>query len=185
MAGERNFYNQLNSLKISEAMGDAPKVQALVNPVNLEAQNASLLGAINLVNAALMRDGRHIPNTGRIFTTTATESGVKTLVDFGGNGGAPAEGEVWRIICCTVESVAGGSGSVTHTLWLSGAVGSGFASQSQQIAKRAVTSPPVILNEEVEYPNALEIDEKMRLYYMAERSSLTSAVLQVYAYRLR
>jgi len=176
VASDKKFYEQLNTLKVEDAPADT--IQLLSNPVHLEENNKSVLDAIIQVNKATMRDGKHIPATSAIKTGTATESGTRTTIDFGGTDGAPKKGEVWRIISMTIESVSGGSGSVTYDIYLLN------GSEIQAIAKRSVTSPPVIINDEVEYPAGLEIDENTILQFTATRSSLTSSKIQVYAYRL-
>ena len=177
MASDKKFYEQLNTFTIAD--NPASTVQLLSNPVHYQASNKEVLDAIIQVNRAGMRDGQHIPATSSIKTATATESGTRTTIDFGGVNGAPSKGEVWRVISMTIASVAGGSGSVTYDISLLN------GSEIQYIAKRAVTSPPVIINDEVEYPAGLELDENTILQFTATRTSLSSAKIQVYCYRIR
>jgi len=176
MGSDRKFFEQLNTLKVEDAPGDS--IQALSNPVHLQESNKSVLDAIIKVNKAILRDGKHIPGTASIKTGTATESGTRTTIDFGGTDGAPKKGEVWGISAMTIESVAGGSGDATYEVFVVD------GSEIQSVVKRAQTTPPVHLNQELEYPHGLEIDENIILQFSATRSSLSSAKIQVYASRL-
>ena len=87
--------------------------------------------------------------------------------------------EVWAISAMTIESVAGGSGDVTYEIFV------GDGTELQSVVKRAQTSPPVHLNQELEYPHGLEIDENLTLQFSATRSSLSAAKIQVLTYRIR
>tara|TARA_R110002096_G_scaffold361203_1_gene554314 strand:- start:1711 stop:2247 length:537 start_codon:yes stop_codon:yes gene_type:complete len=178
VASDKNFFDQLNTKTIGD--NAASTVQALSNPVHLQSSNKELLDAIIQVNRAGMRDaGQHIPATSSIKTATATESGTRVTIDFGGDGGSPSKGEVWAISAMTIESVAGGSGDVTYEIFV------GDGTELQSVVKRAQTSPPVHLNQELEYPHGLEIDENLTLQFSATRSSLSAAKIQVLTYRIR
>jgi hypothetical protein len=174
---EKRFFQGLNTKKVSDVPSSA--IKTLSDPVSLEGQNKEVLQSIVLVNEATMRDGNHIPATGSIKTGTATESGTRATIDFGGTNGNPSKGEVWGISAMTIESVAGGSGDVIYEVFV------GDGTELQSVVKRTQTTPPVHLNQELEYPHGLEIDENMTLQFSATRASLSSAKIQVYAYRLR
>ena len=173
---EKNFYEKLNTKKIEDIPADT--IQILSNPVHLEEKNKDLLNAIIKVNKATMRDGKHIPATGAIKTAIATESASLNTIDFGGENGAPKKGEVWAISAMTIENVSGGSGDVIYEVLVTD------GTESQSIVKRTQTTPPVNLNQELEYPHRLEIDSNVQLRFSATRSGLTAAKIQVYAYRL-
>lgn len=177
MASDKNFFEQLNTKTIGD--NAASTVQALSNPVHIQSSNKEVLDAIIQVNRAGMRDGQHIPATSAIKTADATESGTRVIIDFGGDGGSPSQGEVWAISAMTIESVAGGSGDVTYEVFV------GDGTELQSVVKRAQTSPPVHLNQELEYPHGLEIDENNTLQFNATRSSLSAAKIQVLTYRIR
>lgn len=172
MATDKKFYEQLNSKIIGEL--DALTIQTLSNPVHLESGNKSILEAIKLVNNASFRsDGGPLPGSSVIATATATESGTRVVIK------NPQVGEVWRVIAMTVESVAGGSGDVTYEVFV------GDGTELQSIIKRAQTSPPVNLNQELEYPAGLTLDSNNTLQFSATRTSLSSAKIQVLMTRIR
>ena len=170
------IWDQLNTRTLfGSAKATAEEVNTQEKDIHLEVKNRALLADTVLINRSLMRDGLHIPGTGEIATAEATESGVRTVIK------APLPGEVWRVISMTIESVDGGSGSVTYDIYVYDSVNG----EIQAIAKRAVTSPPVIINDEVEYPAGLQLDENTELQFSATRTSLSSAVIQVLMYRVR
>jgi len=174
---DKKFYEQLNTFTIGD--NPASTVQLLSNPVHYQASNKEILDAIIQVNRAGMRDGQHIPATASIKTATATESGTRVVIDFGGTDGNPSKGEVWAITAMTVETVVGGSGDVIYEVFV------GDGTELQSVVKRTQTSPPVNLNQELEYPHGLEIDENNSLQFSATRISLSSSKIQVLAYRIR
>jgi len=172
VASDKKFYEQLNSKIIGEL--DALTIQTLSNPVHLESGNKSILDAINLVNNASFRsDGGPLPATSVIATATATESGTRVVIK------QPQLGEIWRVIAMTIESVAGGSGDVVYDIFV------GDGTELQNITKRTQTSPPVHINQELEYPAGLTIDSNNSLQFSATRSSLSSAKIQVLMTRIR
>ena len=177
MPTDKRFYEQLNTFTIAD--NPASAVQQVSNPVHYQSSNKEVLDAIIQVNRAGMRDGQHIPATSSIKTATATESGTRTTIDFGGVDGAPAKGEVWGIESMTIESVAGGSGDVVYDIFV------GDGTELQNVCKRTQTRPPVHINQELEYPHGLEIDENLTLQFSATRSSLSAAKIQVLTYRIR
>ena len=110
MASDKNFFQQLNTKKISDI--PSSDIQLLSNPINLESGNKEVLSSIKLVNDASMRDGRHIPATSEIATGTPAESGVKVDVK------TPARGEVWEIDTASMESLTGGSGDAGFSFFV-------------------------------------------------------------------
>lgn len=179
MASDKKFYEQLNTFTIAD--NPASTVQLLSNPVHYQSSNKELLDAIIQVNRAGMRDGQHIPATASIKTATATESGTRVVIDFGGDGGSPSKGEVWRISAMTIATVAGGTGTVIYEVFV------GEGSELQSIVKKSVSDStvPIHMNVEGEYPVALELDENNTLQFNATRTSLSSCKIQVLTYRIR
>ena len=179
MVSDKNFFEQLNT----KTLGDnaASTIQALTDPVHLQKSNSDLLDSIIQVNRASLRDGQHIPGTSSIKTATATESGTRVVIDFGGDGGSPQKGEVWRISAMTIATVAGGTGTVIYEVFV------GEGSELQSIVKKSVSDStvPIHMNVEGEYPVALELDENNTLQFNATRTSLSSCKIQVLTYRIR
>ena len=172
MATDKKFYEQLNSKIVGDL--DALTIQTLSNPVHLESGNKSILEAIKLVNNASFRtDSGPLPGTSIIATATATESGTRVVIK------APQVGEVWRVISMTIESVAGGSGDVIYDIFV------GDGTELQNVCKRTQTTPPVHINQELEYPAGLTLDSNNSLQFSATRSGLSSAKIQVLMTRIR
>lgn len=165
------IWDQLNTKTIADNAGTEIQVQS--NPVHLQESNRLKLQDIHLINRATLRDGSPIPATSVIATATATDSGNRVIIK------QPEIGEVWRVIAMTIESVAGGSGDVTYEVFV------GDGTELQSILKRTQTTPPVNLNQELEYPDGLTLDSNNTLQFSATRTSLTSAKIQVLMTRIR
>jgi hypothetical protein len=99
------IFEQLNTKTLESVT--ASDIQSLTNPTHLEFENQFDLERYNLINKAVMRDGRPIPATSVIIQVAATESGTPVVVKL------PENGEVWEILNAHIET-SGGSGSVAH-----------------------------------------------------------------------
>ena len=108
-------WDQLNT-KTLEDGSSAQDINLQSKGVHLQESNKEVLKDVVLVNAAAQRDGRPIPNTQKIHTTTVTDTN-RTLVF------APNEGEVWSIMNITA-SRENLSGSAGVTLYLNDPVNS-------------------------------------------------------------
>jgi hypothetical protein len=126
-----------------------------------------------------MRDGSPIPGTGVVQQVSATTSGEKTLIH------TPQAGEVWQIQFISVESIAGGSGNVTHALYVA-PVEYGGSQPFLIFNSRASSSADLILiGTQNQYEGKVIYDENVSIYYEATRSSLTNSTILVHRYRIR
>lgn len=106
------IWEQLNSKTLfGSSKATAAEVNAQTRDINIEKKNVELLQDVNTINSSLMRDGRPMPGTGKIFllekTTTARE------VWF-----TPNKGEVWKLINAGSTASSGPSGSLTYYLYI-------------------------------------------------------------------
>ena len=108
MASDREFYEQLNTFTIED--NPASTIQLLSNPVHIEERNKPILDAIIQVNQAGMRDGRAIPGTSVIQTTTVTDN-TRTILF------SAAKGEVW--VLNSANAITSGASSANYTMYLS------------------------------------------------------------------
>jgi hypothetical protein len=88
-------WDQLNT-KTLEDGSSAQDINLQSKGVHLQESNKEVLKDVVLVNAAAQRDGRPIPNTQQVSTTTVTDSN-RTV------GFAPNEGEVWSVMNITAS----------------------------------------------------------------------------------
>ena len=102
------IWEQLNTKKVGD--NAASDIQLVSDPVHLQYSNRQTLGDIALVNAATMRDGLPIPNTGKIVVHTATDNTVEIVF-------RPASGEVWAVLGADASTF--GTGQNAATLFLS------------------------------------------------------------------
>jgi hypothetical protein len=89
-----DIWDNLNATKLGDEPGQVINTQT--RNIHLEKRNKQLLSDVNLINQASFRDGRPIPNSQQISTTTVTDS--NRTVAF-----TPAEGEVWSVMNITAS----------------------------------------------------------------------------------
>jgi hypothetical protein len=174
------YWAELNTVKLSD--NDATTIQAQADPTHIQADNIGRLASIKLVNDASLRDGKAMPGTGVVQQVSATTSGEKTLVH------TPNSGEVWELQLVSVESVAGGSGSVTHQLYIAPVEYGGSQPFSIFLGRSSSSAPIVLIGYSTAFENSpgkVTYDENTSIYYEATRSSLTNSTILVHRYRIR
>ena len=168
MASDKNFFQQLNTKKISDI--PSSDIQLLSNPINLESGNKEVLSSIKLVNDASMRDGRHIPATSEIATGTPAESGVKVDVK------TPARGEVWEIDTASMESLTGGSGDAVCSFFVT------QGSESMLVGSLTTDAFPTVFGASM---RGIQIDENNTLQFSATRSGVSDGKVSVLMFKVR
>ena len=99
------IWEQLNTRTLfGSAKATATQVNQQEKDIHLQENNRSLLADVNLINKALMRDGRAIPGTSKVVAITSDDSGAKFLVD------KPNPGEVWDLFGFGIIDMTGRSG---------------------------------------------------------------------------
>lgn len=168
VASDKNFYANLNTKVISDA--PSSDIQLLSNPINLESANKGVLDAVIQVNAATMRDGRHIPGTSEIATAATTESGTRVVVK------TPAKGEVWEIDTAGISSLTGGSGNAVCSFFIT------EGSEIMLVGSLTTDTFPAVIGASM---RGLQIDENNTLQVSVTRSSLSDGNAQVLLYKVR
>ncbi len=171
------YWAELNTVKLSD--NDATTIQAQANPTHIQADNIGRLASIKLVNDASMRDGLPIPSTGVVQQVSTSTSGEKVLVH------TPNGGEVWTIQFISVESIAGGSGNVTHQIFVAPVEYGGSQPFLKIISKSSSSSSPPLIGPDNQYSEKVIYDENVSIYYSATRTSLTNSTILVHRYRIR
>ena len=98
-----DIWDNLNTTKIGDDPGTVINTQT--RNIHLEKRNKELLSDVNLINQATFRDGKPIPGTQKVHTTTVTD-GNRTVAF------TPNEGEVWSVMNITLKftNITGASG---------------------------------------------------------------------------
>ena len=166
MGSDRDFYQQLNTFTIEDNPGS--KIQLLSNRVHYQSSNKEVLDAIIQVNQAGMRDGRPIPGTSEIRTTTVTDNTLTRLW-------SANPGEVW--ILNSAGAVTSGASSANYTMYLSnGTEVLAFFYDSSDDAT-------VYFTDDANW-GPITIDENIEIFGLVG-GSVTSAKWQLNMYRIR
>lgn len=166
MASDKHFYEQLNTFTIED--NPASTIQLLSNPVHYESSNKEVLDAIIQVNQAGLRDGRAIPATSVIETTTVTDN-TRTILFEG------SKGEVW--VLNSANAITSGASSANYTMYLSD--GTNLLAFFYDSSDDAT----VFFTDDANW-GPITIDENIRIEGVVG-GSVTSAKWQLNMYRIR
>jgi len=166
VASDKHFYEQLNTFTIED--NPASTIQLLSNPVHYESSNKEVLDAIIQVNQAGLRDGRAIPATSVIETTTVTDN-TRTILFEG------SKGEVW--VLNSANAITSGASSANYTMYLSD--GTNLLAFFYDSSDDAT----VFFTDDANW-GPITIDENIRIEGVVG-GSVTSAKWQLNMYRIR
>jgi len=156
------IWEQLNTRTLfGSEKATASQVNAQEKDIHLEEKNRALLADVNLINESLMRDGSHIPATGKVELIQASDSGTKTL------GFNPNPGEVWDLFGFGVIDMAGRSGACDHAVMLYDGTNYSW------IADRDAKSANSFAFEDDAYPFC-SVDENLTVVYTCTGTFTTS-----------
>lgn len=172
MARKSVIYEQLNTKKIQDS--PSTEIQTVQNPLNIEQKNAEYLREVALINQATFRgDSGPIPAETKIVTASQTDSGTKVAIY------TPSKGETWQVISVYYSGMAGGSGSITQSLWFLD------NANSQSVAWKLSASSDaaaVLVDGSNSGPT---FDENITLQWMSERTSLSGGNIYVMLAKIR
>ena len=165
------IFEQLNSFTLKNV--DVENIMNITDPTHIQTENQFDLERYNLINQALYRDGKPMPEKMEISVTTATDDGVEVEVF------TPKKGEVYEIYTGQVV-ITGRSGAVVHQLRLT----DNNNSRSMDIFYVSASTSDYLMGQDADWEGPFWIDSNITLKYEAS-GTFTNLVLSLQMTRIR